>query len=132
MTSPKSQPPEAAVPTDAYAEALADYCHDRSEGALYRASLLSQTFVESGLGPEDIIGLHCESLDQVLDGKPAREQVLATGDANQFLLEIMIAYGVKYKEFLELRMSQSLREAEVRSARERERTEDAERIGREK
>ncbi|MEA3060123.1 MAG: two-component system, OmpR family, sensor kinase, partial [Sphingomonadales bacterium] len=120
------------VPTDAYAEALAEYCRDRSESALYRASLLSQTFVESGLGPEDIIALHCESLDAVLTGRPAREQVLATGDAHQFLLEVMIAYGVKYKEFLELRLSQSLREAEARSSRERERTEDAERIGREK
>jgi signal transduction histidine kinase len=123
---------ETAVPTDAYAEALADYCRDRSESALYRASLLSQTFVESGLGPEDIIALHCEALDGVLIGRPAREQVLATGDAHQFLLEVMIAYGVKYKEFLELRLSQSLREAEARSAHERERTEDAERIGREK
>jgi signal transduction histidine kinase len=132
MSSQQVHASEAAVPSDDYADALADYCHDRSESALYRASLLSQTFVESGLGPEDIIALHCESLDGVLKGRPAREQVLATSDAHQFLLEVMIAYGVKYKEFLELRLSQSLREAEARSARERERTEDAERIGREK
>jgi signal transduction histidine kinase len=124
--------PETDNPTDAYAEALAAYCSDRSEAALYRASLLSQTFVESGLGPEDIIALHCQSLDSILEGRPARDQVLANGDAHQFLLEIMIAYGVKYKEFLELRLSQTLREAESRSARERERIQEAERIGREK
>ena len=112
---------EAENPTDAYAEALAAYCSDRTEAALYRASLLSQTFVESGLGPEDIIALHCESLETILEGRPAREQVLVNGDAQQFLLEMMIAYGVKYKEFLELRLSQSVREAEARSARERER-----------
>jgi signal transduction histidine kinase len=132
MTALHPSAPEAPVPTDAYADALADYCRDRSENALYRASLLSQTFVESGLGPEDIIALHCESLDAVLAGRPAREQVLANSDAHQFLLEVMIAYGVKYKEFLELRLSQSVREAEARSARERERTESAERVGREK
>jgi signal transduction histidine kinase len=126
------QASEIAVPTDAYADALAEYCRDRSESALYRASLLSQTFVESGLGPEDIIALHCESLDSVLAGRPAREQVLASSDGHQFLLEVMIAYGVKYKEFLELRLSQSLREAEARSTREQERTQEAERIGREK
>jgi signal transduction histidine kinase len=123
---------EVTVPTDAYADALAEYCRDRSESALYRASLLSHTFVESGLGPEDIIALHCESLDSVLAGKPAREQVMASSDAHQFLLEVMIAYGVKYKEFLELRLSQSLREAEARSTREQERLQEAERIGREK
>ena len=132
MTTPTPPAADAANPTDTYADALAEYCRDRSESALYRASLMSQTFVESGMGPEDIIALHCESLDSVLDGRPAREQVLATGDAHQFLLEVMIAYGVKYKEFLELRLSQSLREAEARSARERQRIEDAERIGREK
>jgi signal transduction histidine kinase len=123
---------ESRVPTDDYAAALADYCSDRSEAALYRASLLSHTFVESGLGPEDIIALHCESLDGVLDGRSAREQLLATSDAHQFLLEVMIAYGVKYKEYLELRLSQTLREAEARAARERERIQEAERIGREK
>src|SRR5215475_11990688 len=74
---------EAAGPTDAYADALGEYCRERSEAALYRASLLSQTFVESGLGPEDIIALHCESLDAILSGRPAREQVAATNDAHQ-------------------------------------------------
>ena len=123
---------EAVGPSDTYAAALDEYCRERSEAALYRASLLSQTFVESGLGPEDIIALHCECMDGILRGRPAREQVAATNDAHQFLLEVMIAYGVKYKEFLELRLSQTLREAEARAARSRERVEEAERIGREK
>lgn len=132
MSSSSVAASDAAAPTDAYADALAQYCRDRSEAALYRASLLSQTFVEGGLGPEDIIALHCDSLDGLLEGRPAREQVLATSDAHQFLLEVMIAYGVKYKEYLELRLSQTLREAEARAGRERQRIEDAERIGREK
>ncbi len=111
---------------------MAEYCRERSEAALYRASLISQTFVESGLGPEDIIALHCESLDAIVRGRPARDQVAATNDAHQFLLEVMIAYGVKYKEYLELRLSQTLREAETRAERERRRVQEAERIGREK
>jgi signal transduction histidine kinase len=117
---------------DVYTGALADYCLTRSETALYRASLLSQTLVESGMGPEDIVALHCDALDEVLVGRPAREQVLATGDAHQFLLEVMIAYGVKYKEYLELRLGETLREAETRASRARERILEAERIGREK
>jgi signal transduction histidine kinase len=48
------------------------------------------------------------------------------------LLEVLIAYGVKYKEFLELRLSETLRKLEARAVRERERIEEAERIGREK
>jgi len=111
---------------------LDEYCRVRSEAALYRASLLSQTLVESGLGPEDIVALHCECLDGIVRGRPAREQVAVTNDAHQFLLEVMIAYGVKYKEFLELRLGETLREAEARAARSRDRTQEAERIGREK
>jgi signal transduction histidine kinase len=130
---PTSTAIAAAVgPTDAYATALAEYCHERSEAALYRASLISQTFVESGLGPEDIIALHCESLDAILHGRPARDQVVATNDAHQFLLEVMIAYGVKYREYLELRLSQTVREAETRAEREQRRVQEAERVGREK
>jgi signal transduction histidine kinase len=132
MVLPSSETSSVTEPTEAYADALAEYCRNRSEVALYRASLLSQTFVESGLGPEDIIALHCEALDTVLAGRSARDQVMATGDAHQFLLEVMIAYGVKYKEYLELRLSQSLHEAQARSERERERIQEVERIGREK
>jgi signal transduction histidine kinase len=44
----------------------------------------------------------------------------------------MIAYGVKFREFLELRLTQTLREAEARAGREHERVQEAERIGREK
>jgi signal transduction histidine kinase len=119
-------------PTDAYADALDEYCRTRGEAALYRASVLSQSLVESGLGPEDIVALHCEALDRVQLGRSPREQILATTDSNQFLLEVMIAYGVKYREYLELRLSDVVREAETRATRERERIQEAERIGREK
>ena len=58
-----------------------------------------------GLGPEDIIALHFESLDDILAAFSYREQRRAISDANQFLLEMMIAYGVKYREYLELRIN---------------------------
>ncbi len=117
---------------DDYAAALAEYLHDHSERALYRASLLSQHFIESGLGPEDIIALHFESLDQALEGCSYREQARMSGDAQQFLLEIMIAYGVKYKEYLELKLTEAMRDSEARAARDRERIHEAERLEQER
>ena len=115
-----------------YAETLAEYLHSHNEGALYRASLLSQVLVESGLGPEDIIALHCESLDKIISGLSPREQVHAISDANQFLLEMMIAYGVHFKDYLDLKLQEGLREADARVSREQERAQEAERIGRER
>lgn len=103
-----------------------------SEEHLYRASQLSQECIESGLGPEDIIALHFESLARVSSGYSYREQARASFDAQEFLLEVMIAYGVKYKEYLEIKVQETLRDAESRSARDRERILQVERIQREK
>lgn len=118
--------------TDDYAPTLAAYIRDRSEASLYHAALMSQDFIESGLGPEDIVALHVESLDRALAGMTYRERVRASADAHQFLLEIMIAYGVKYKEYVELKLERTLRDAEARAARERERALEMERLQREK
>lgn len=115
-----------------YGPTLAHYLAAHDEGALYRAGVLSQRFIESGLGPEDIIALHSESLERALDGMSYREQVRASADAHQFLLEVMIAYGVKYKEYLELKLSETLRDAESRALRDRQRAQEAERLQREK
>ena len=121
----------ALSPAD-YSEILGAYLRTHSEEALYRASRLSQACIETGLGPEDIIALHFEALDALLANLPYREQARAHGDAQQFLLEVMIAYGVKYKEYLELKLGESLRDADARAVRERERAAEAERLQREK
>ena len=123
-------PQEPAIA--AYQAALDDYLQTRAEQALFRASLLSQHFVESGLGPDDIIALHFEALEYGLSRRTPRQQARAVTDAHQFLLEVMIAYGVKYKEYLELKLRDSLREAEARAELERQRALEAERVEREK
>ncbi|MBI3969038.1 MAG: hypothetical protein HY329_25645 [Chloroflexi bacterium] len=115
-----------------YASSLGEYLKTRSEAALYRASLLSQTFIEQGLGPEEIIALHVEALDELSRGQSYREQARASGDAHQFLLEVMIAYGVQYKQYMELRMVERERQTAAAAATERQRAADAERAEQEK
>lgn len=109
-----------------YLEALREYIHTRSEAALYRASLMSQAFVNDGLGPEEIIALHTDALSHAVVDLPLRERLRAGTDAMQFLLEVMIAYGVHYREYLELRLGQRAREAEEQAAASRERAAAAE------
>ena len=139
MTNPPSAGEDAAIITDgaetgddvhpaiAYRAALLDYVHTRSEAALYRASVLSQEYVRSGLGPEDIIALHAGALEQATQGLSFREQAMASTDALNFLLEIMIAYGINHREYLELRVRETSREVEAEVKRERTRAEEAER-----
>jgi signal transduction histidine kinase len=115
-----------------YASALSAYIRTRTEDALYRASLLSQRFVHTGLGPEDIIALHAGALETATQGLSFREQAHASTDALQFLLEVMIAYGINHREYLELKVKERTRESDERLARERSRADEAERLARER
>src|SRR6478609_3835593 len=104
---------------EAYAPVLDDYLKTHSEASLYQASQLSEQCIAGGLGPEDIIALHCEALDQILMSYPPRTRLRASDDASQFLLEIMISYGVRYREYLELKLSESLKDAQARTEQAR-------------
>jgi signal transduction histidine kinase len=111
---------------ETYVSSLADYCKTRSESALYRASLWSRTCIERGLGPEEIVALHGEALLQVVSSMSFREQARVYPDALQFLLEVMIAYGVQHAEYAELLAAERARSAEARALQEQRRAEAAE------
>jgi signal transduction histidine kinase len=93
-----------ANPLDRYGQVLAEYLKSPGEQALYDASLVSQDLVHQGVGPEEIVALHMEALEQELEGVTPREQARCVGHAHQFLLEVMIAYGLTYREYLELKV----------------------------
>ena len=95
---------DAAIPLDRYGEVLADYLKSPGEQALYEASLLSRDLVHQGVGPEEIIALHVEALEQSLESYTPREQARCVGHAHQFLLEVMISYGLTYREYLEMKV----------------------------
>lgn len=103
----------------AYGVALSDYLRTASEEALYRASLLSTSFIENGLGPEEIVALHSEELERVAAQAPLRERARLYASSLQFLLEVMIAYGIRYKEYVDLKLAETTRQVEQRLALER-------------
>src|SRR3954451_14155541 len=120
------QDAEAAgeAPIEAYAQVLGDYIGSGTEDALYRASLLSRRCIDEGLGPEDIVALHFEALDQVVACCTPRERARAVSEAQQFLLEIMITYGVRYREYLEMRLLEGVQSAESRAELDHQRALD--------
>ena len=115
-----------------YSDVLAEYLRSRSEDALYRASLLSQLCVNEDLGPEDILALHVESLDRLVAHLSLPQRIRAQNDAHQFLLEVMITYGVQYRHYLELRLGERTRLAETATALAQQRAQAAEELEREK
>jgi signal transduction histidine kinase len=121
-----------ADPAPDYCATLGDYLQTHDEAALYRASLLSQALIEAGLGPDEIVAVHFEAVERILADQPYRQRVHSVSDAYQFLLEVMIAYGVRYRQYTELRLAQLGREAETRLAEEQQRLEEARRQAQEK
>jgi len=95
---------EPSVTPDDYAQILREFITTGSEGALYRASLLSKSFVDQQIGPEDIVAIHVEALQTAVADLSYREQARAAADGLQFLLEVMITFGVRYKEYLDSRL----------------------------
>jgi signal transduction histidine kinase len=95
---------DPAIPLDRYGQVLAEYLKSPGEQALYEASLVSRDLVHHGVGPEEIVALHMEALDQTLDGFTPREQARCVAHAHQFLLEVMIVYGLTYREYLEMKV----------------------------
>jgi signal transduction histidine kinase len=93
---------------------------------------LSQHFVEAGTGPEEIVAMHGEALARTTAKLGYREQARAASDGLHFLLEVMIAYGLQYREHIDLRVASQQREAEARALADQARVEEAERSLREK
>jgi signal transduction histidine kinase len=117
MTSEASACEQEPISVDGYAAAIAEYSETHGEAALYRASLLSRAFIERGLGPEDIVALHSQAFARACEGTSDRERLRLSTDSLEFLLEVMIAYGVQHAEYLELKARDSIRQAEAESAR---------------
>jgi signal transduction histidine kinase len=116
-----------AEPTfEEYLRTLESYLTTRSEEALYDASRLSERFIRAGLGPEDITLLHCEAVQHLLEAEGTGTQLdrlRGLGDAHQFLLELMITFGVKYREYAEVMVEERMREVEQTAQTDQERAE---------
>jgi two-component system OmpR family sensor kinase len=76
--------------------------------------------------------MHGEALAAATAKLAYREQARAASDGLHFLLEVMIAYGLQYREHIDLRVASQQREAEARAVAAQARVEEAERSLREK
>jgi signal transduction histidine kinase len=115
---------DASTEAKRYIEVLSNYLADQSESALYEASLLSEELAVAGFGPDDIVALH---MDTVLDvtaneGVSPMQRFRSLEDAQQFLLEVMIGYGVHYKQHMDVILEERQRSQDASARFERERS----------
>ncbi|NHC38476.1 PP2C family protein-serine/threonine phosphatase [Bacillus sp. MM2020_1] len=94
-----------------YRHLLRSYLKESSEKALYQAQLFSRKSILQQISPEEIISLHSEALKEIFPDM--QEEVLLSFD---FLLEVMVDYGLAYQEHQSMRDQQLEIKSEIEIA----------------
>ena len=94
-----------------YLHLLRSYLKESSEKALYQAQLFSRKSILQQISPEEIISLHSEALKEIFPD--IQEEVLLSFD---FLLEVMVDYGLAYQEHQSMRDQQLEIKSEIEIA----------------
>jgi phosphoserine phosphatase RsbU/P len=94
-----------------YKRLLKDYLEDPSENTLYQGQQFSRKAIEQHISPEDIIILHKNIIEQL--NIDSAEKVILSFD---LLLEVMMGYGLAYRELQSLRLKQNEFRTEIEIA----------------
>ncbi|GEL07612.1 PP2C family protein-serine/threonine phosphatase [Salisediminibacterium halotolerans] len=94
-----------------YKDMLTSYLQNKSEHALYHAQQFSKEMMEKDMSPEETVSLHLSVFQELADDLP--EQVV---DSFDLLLEVMIGYGLAYREHQSLRDRQRELDSELNVA----------------
>jgi phosphoserine phosphatase RsbU/P len=94
-----------------YRKILTHYINERTEEALYEGQKFSRKLIEHQIPPEEMISLHRNVLQDLFSDLPS--YILRSFD---FLLEVMIGYGLAYQEHQFLRDQQQELKSEIQIA----------------
>lgn len=94
-----------------YTEILENYVNNQSEQDLYAGQKFSREFIEKEISPEEVIGIHKAALQELCADAP--EELWHTFD---FLIEMMIHYGLALQEHQSLIRKQEEMDMEMKIA----------------
>lgn len=96
---------------DVYKKILSSYIESQTEEVLYQGQELSRKMLTDNISPEELISVHKKILEEVCPN--VSKDVLHSLD---FLLEVMIGYGIAYREHQNLRHRQREIQSEIEIA----------------
>lgn len=91
-----------------YSELLKKYVANESEIDLYAAQQVSRKFIEQQISPEEVISFHKSSVEEIFPELSAQ-----MGPSYDFLIEVMIHYGLALMEHQSLLRKQEAMEIEM-------------------
>ncbi|MFC0560489.1 PP2C family protein-serine/threonine phosphatase [Halalkalibacter alkalisediminis] len=100
-----------------YKEIVKTFLHRKSELGLYEAQQFSKVLLEHQISPEELVSVHRAVLEELFPAVP--EEVI---DSFDLLLEVMMGYGLAYREHQSLRDRQLKLESEIDVAADMQQT----------
>ncbi|MFC4322036.1 PP2C family protein-serine/threonine phosphatase [Litchfieldia salsa] len=94
-----------------YNQILKNYLNEKDEKALYLGQKFSRKSIEHLVPPEEMISLHRNTVKEIFPNLP--KEVI---DSFDFLIEVMIGYGLAYQEHQSLRFQQQELKSEIEIA----------------
>ncbi|MFB5663942.1 PP2C family protein-serine/threonine phosphatase [Alteribacillus sp. HJP-4] len=94
-----------------YKKMLQSYIEEKNEQGLYHAQQFSKKVLENQISPEEVVSLHLEVVEEFYPDLPD-----GATDSFEFLLEVMMGYGLAYREHQSLRDKQRELEQEINVA----------------
>ncbi|OLO36487.1 phosphoserine phosphatase [Alkalihalophilus pseudofirmus] len=91
-----------------YKDLLRGFLENKSEQDLYGAQQYSKRLLENQISPEDMVSLHCEVLEEMFE-----EISPEIKESFSVLLEVMVGYGLAYREHQSLRDKQKELEMQI-------------------
>jgi len=76
-----------------YKQFLSDYITNLKEQNLYNGQNYVRQLIQKNVAPEDVINIHRKAVDEIFDGLPE-----SLSHAYDFLIEVMVQYGLKTRE----------------------------------
>ncbi|MEQ8190364.1 MAG: PP2C family protein-serine/threonine phosphatase [Candidatus Eremiobacterota bacterium] len=96
---------------------LRDYLIEGSEADLYSALNLGKICVEEEIGPDEIVGLHLSSIKKLVNESPQENLSKLLLKSINLLVEVMVAYGLSYREYQEAKIQHQQLEQELKIAK---------------
>lgn len=91
-----------------YKQMLENYLHSQGEEDLYLGQQFSRTFIEKNIAPEDVISIHKTAIEELIKDLPSD-----VGASFDFLIEMMIHYGLALREHQSLIRKQEAIQTEM-------------------
>ncbi|QDQ01105.1 PP2C family protein-serine/threonine phosphatase [Lysinibacillus fusiformis] len=94
-----------------YKTILSDYMIDQTEKNLYIAQNFTRQLIQKNVSPEDVVSIHKNAIEQIFP-----DRINDVQSAYDFLIEVMVHYGMAHREHQSLLQKQAEFEIEMNIA----------------